>query len=421
MESIIAPIVQSADSISGARPGARRESLESYIKRLTTLEGLAQGFEGVHKSFAIQAGREVRVIVEPDRIDDLLADTLAHDIAGKIEEELENIRQTNIIHAGEKFSDFKIKLAEVMHEETLASIRNLLSELFDKDRKILVLIDNLDKSWKKDNKLDLQSDWILGLLGVTGRIVSELSSFRVKGQQKKIDFHLTIFLRSDIFRYILGRAREPDKVEYTNLLKLADKDVLFRIIEQRFVELSSNELLAEVLWEKYVVKTVNDIPVKDYIYEKLIPRPRDIIYFFKNAHENATSRGHLIIEEEDIKLAYENYSSWVFTSMMVENGITIDQLKEFLYQLVEYPQMVDRDTLYVAMCDAKLSESEEFLDYLIEHLSSLSILGKEVRENQFEFEYAFDSKDLINARSKKLNSKRYKVHNALVPLLNLSN
>lgn len=202
---------------------------------------------------------------------------------------------------------------------------------------------------------------------------------------------------------------------------MADKDVLFRIIEQRFVELSSNELLAENLWRKYIVETVNDIPVREYIYEKLIPRPRDIIYFFKNAHENATSRGHSTIEEEDIKLAYDNYSSWVFTSTMVENGITIDQLKEFLYQLVECPQVVDRDALYVAMCDAQLSESEEFLDYLIEHLSSLSILGKEVRENQFEFEYAFDSKDLINARSKKLNSKRYKVHNALVPLLNLSN
>lgn len=104
MESIIAPIVQSADSISGARPGARRESLESYIKRLTTLEGLAQGFEGVHKSFAIQAGREVRVIVEPDRIDDLLADTLAHDIAGKIEEELEYPGQIRVTVVRERRS-----------------------------------------------------------------------------------------------------------------------------------------------------------------------------------------------------------------------------------------------------------------------------------------------------------------------------
>ena len=81
-----------------------------------------------------------------------------------------------------------------MHDKTLAKIRNLLAELFKKDNKILVLIDNLDKSWKKDNKLNLQSEWILGLLGVTGRIVGELLSFRVKGQPRKINFHLTIFL-----------------------------------------------------------------------------------------------------------------------------------------------------------------------------------------------------------------------------------
>ena len=348
-------------------------------------------------------------------------DLFLQDFSERLEEELEKIDQANIINTGGKFSDFKIKLAELMHEETLAHIRKFLSELFDKDKKILVLIDNLDKSWKKDNKLELQSEWILGLLSVTERIVRDLSSFRVKGQEKNIDFHLTIFLRSDIFRYILVRAREPDKVEYTNLLKLGDKNILFRIIEERFVELSSNQLLPENLWEKYIVKTVDGVCVKDYIYQRLIPQPRDIIYFFKNAHENATSRGHVIIEEEDVKLAYENYSSWVFTSMMVENGITIDQLKEFLYQLVGNSQVIDKETLYVAMCDANLSKSESFLNNLIEHLSTLSILGKEVANNLFEFEYAFDSKDLINAKSRKLSSNRYKLHNALVPLLSLVN
>jgi Cdc6-like AAA superfamily ATPase len=346
-------------------------------------------------------------------------DLFLKDFSERLEQELENIRQANIINGKQKFSDFKIKLAEIMHGETLAQIRNLLAELFKKDNKILVLIDNLDKSWKKDNKLNLQSEWILGLLSVTGRIVRELLSFTIKGQSKNIDFHLTIFLRSDIFKYILGGAREPDKVEYTNLLNLGDQDILFRIIEQRFIKLSSNELLSDNLWEKYIVKTVEDIPVKDYIYEKLIPRPRDIIYFFKSAHEYAVSRGHSLIEEEDIKSGYENYSSWVFTSMMVENGITIDQLKEFLYQLVGCPQVIDKETLYVAMCDAQLSESEERLDYLIEHLSTLSILGKEVSKNKFQFEYAFDSKDVINAKSRKLNSERYKIHNALVPYLAL--
>jgi len=348
------------------------------------------------------------------------SDLFLRDFSERIEGELENIRQANIINTGEKFSDFKVKLAEIMHGEILAKIRNLLAELFNKDKKILVLIDNLDKSWKKGNKLNLQSEWILGLLGVTGRIVRELSSFRIKGQLRKIDFHLTIFLRSDIFKYILAVAREPDKVEYTNLLNSEDKDVLFRIIEQRFIELSFNELLAAKLWEKYIVETVEDIPIKDYIYDKLIPRPRDIIYFFKGAHRKAVSRGHSIIQEDDVKSAYEDYSSWVFTSMLVENGITIDQLKEFLYQLVGYPNILDKEALYVAMCDAKLSDSEKYLDYLIEHLSTLSILGKEIGKDQFQFEYAFDSKDLINAKSRKLNSSRYKVHNSLVPFLALT-
>jgi len=89
MESPIAVLVQSADSISGARPGARRESLENYIKRLQKLEEIATSYDGVLKTFAIQAGREIRVMIEPDRIDDLRADQLANDIALRIENEME--------------------------------------------------------------------------------------------------------------------------------------------------------------------------------------------------------------------------------------------------------------------------------------------------------------------------------------------
>ncbi|RPI65691.1 MAG: ribonuclease Y, partial [Ignavibacteriae bacterium] len=89
MESPVAVLVQSADSISGARPGARRESLENYIKRLQQLEEIATSFDGVTKTYAIQAGREIRVMIEPDRIDDLRADQVANDIAARIESEME--------------------------------------------------------------------------------------------------------------------------------------------------------------------------------------------------------------------------------------------------------------------------------------------------------------------------------------------
>ena len=89
MEHPIAALVQAADAISGARPGARREPLEGYVKRLENLELLAKSFEGVAKTYAIQAGREIRVVVEQEKVDDIFAEKLAHDIASKIEEEME--------------------------------------------------------------------------------------------------------------------------------------------------------------------------------------------------------------------------------------------------------------------------------------------------------------------------------------------
>ncbi len=88
-QTIIAMIVQAADAISAARPGARRENLENYIKRLTKLEEIAKSFEGVEKSFAIQAGREVRIMVKPEIITDDKMPFVARDIVKKIEEELE--------------------------------------------------------------------------------------------------------------------------------------------------------------------------------------------------------------------------------------------------------------------------------------------------------------------------------------------
>jgi ribonuclease Y len=88
-DSLEAVIVEIADAISGARPGARRESLENYVKRIKALEEVAQSFNGVEEAFAIQAGREIRIIVRPEEVDDYAAIKMSKDIARQVEESLE--------------------------------------------------------------------------------------------------------------------------------------------------------------------------------------------------------------------------------------------------------------------------------------------------------------------------------------------
>jgi ribonuclease Y len=104
-QSLESIIVQVADAISGARPGARKDTLEAYLKRLEELENVANSFKGVEKAYAIQAGREIRVFVQPEEIDDLGATKLAKDIASQIHQELKYpgeikvnvIRETRVV------------------------------------------------------------------------------------------------------------------------------------------------------------------------------------------------------------------------------------------------------------------------------------------------------------------------------------
>lgn len=338
-------------------------------------------------------------------------DFFKSDLSTRLEEQLDTLLS---IESELSQKDFKHKISERLHEGIISEMLKLLAKVFHKKNKVVLLIDNLDKSWRKNEKLTILSKYILGMLGVSGRIIKDLNYYL--DSKAKVSFHLTLFLRSDIFKYVQEVAREPDKIEYQRI-SWTDKAIFFRIIEQRFTELNSDEVNPEDLWEKYIVKTVNGQPTQDFIMDQIYPRPRDLIYLFQRSKDLAVQRGNIKIEVKDITDALKDYSNWIFTSVLVENGITQKQMEDFMYNLIGEKQLISKESLVEIMKASKIDVDDKNVEYFINHLVDLTIVGREIRENEFAFDYDYnqDKKNIV--LSKKLNSDRFKIHNALVPYL----
>lgn len=338
------------------------------------------------------------------------------DFSTRLEEQIKSLRESNIkeIGAGNN-KEFRLKVSELLHQDSIHKMRDFFGDLIQKKHRLVILIDNLDKSWRKDAKINILSKYLLGLLGVSGRIFKELSFIR--SSQTEIDFHLTIFLRSDIFKQMMTFAREPDKIEVSRL-KWEDSEILFRIIEDRFVHLSKGDYKIEDLWSKFFTPIINGEKTKDFIMNCIFPRPRDIIYFFKTCKDIAISRGHTVVQEKDILEAYNDYSSWVFKSVLVENGITHKQMEEFMYELMAHNVIINKDEIEEKMKASGIpiidvNDVEKFID----HLVNLTIIGRETENMKFSYEYDVNNAKKIKVLAKKYNSNRFEIHKALVPYL----
>ena len=314
---------------------------------------------------------------------------------------------------------FRIKFAEVLHQNLFKEMVGLIISFMLNKGVLVLLIDNLDKNWRKGSNIEITSKFILGLLGVIGRINKDLKG----GHRNPVDIrmNLVIFLRSDIFKQLLFNAREPDKIEYIRLI-WDDPEILFRLIDKRIDYLATERAInAEKFWNEYITFNVNGQTVKEFISSCIIPRPRDLIFFINSAKNTAVAKGHDFIGENDLKAAYDEYSNWVFQSLMVENGITISQLKEFFYHIVGENSILSFEKIIHTMSKASISSGNlEEIEYFVSHLCSLSFLGREIRKNEFHFDYGYEIDDKKLFQANKFNSKRYRIHPAFVPYMECS-
>jgi hypothetical protein len=313
-------------------------------------------------------------------------------------------------------TEFQMKFSEVLHQDLFKSMIGFIIDFMINKGALVLLIDNLDKNWRKGSNMEITSKFILGLLSVIGRVNKDLKG----GSRNPVDIrmNLVVFLRSDIFKQIIKNAREPDKIEYTRLI-WTDSEVLFRLIDKRIDYLSvDSNIDGRKFWDQYITQNVDGQAVKDFINNCIIPRPRDLIFFINCSKSNAVAKGHSYIEANDLKSAYQEYSNWAFQSLMVENGITINQLKEFFYHIVGEKSIISYDKIVQVMAKTSIpNDSPDQVEYFIEHLCSLSFIGREIRKNEFYFDYGYEIDDKKLFQSKRLNSNRFKIHNAFIPYM----
>lgn len=309
-------------------------------------------------------------------------------------------------------ADQRTRISELLHDEVIWKLRSVLGEVLENRNKVIVLIDNLDKAWNQGSDFKILSQLLLGLMAVSRRIAKDFQ--KEDRWRRPVNLSLIIFLRSDIFFQIVKHARERDKISYSRI-GWSDPELLLRVLEER-VLVSSRASNQDEVWSKYFCDDVIGLPIKEYLINYIIPRPRDLIYLGRAALEHAINRRHTRIEEVDILEAQRKYSQYVLESLLVENSIQINVLESFLYEFVGGSEIADSNFVLKAMKNCDIAEDK--FDFVIELLCDLTFFGREVDEGRFKFSHNEDEKEKLKAMARKTIEKRknktmrFRIHNA---------
>jgi hypothetical protein len=297
-------------------------------------------------------------------------------------------------------------------------LRKLLEAALADYTRVAILVDNLDKAWDRQADLDILSQLLLGLLTSVGRVASE---FRTGAGADDVNFSLAIFLRHDIYQHLIRVAREPDKIR-TASINWADANFLYRVVDERFIYSRDEGDDATELWETFFCGEVRGVPTRQYLFNRILPRPRDLLFLVNTAVANAVNAVHEQVDEEDIAKAERSYSQFAFEAALVANSITSDKLEELLFEFAGESAFVTGEDLTKALARTKIP-TEKYND-VVEHLLSLEFIGREIGEERYS--YGAEGPEAQRARvlarkyaERQGRPERYRVHPAFCPYLEL--
>ncbi|HVE90926.1 MAG TPA: hypothetical protein VNE62_01305, partial [Actinomycetota bacterium] len=309
-------------------------------------------------------------------------------------------------------------LTEALHAKAISALRSRLGPVLKSRHRVAVLIDNLDKGWERGSDLDILAKLLLGLLGAVGRVAVDFS--KEDYWRERINLTVATFLRSDIFSKVLSHAREPDKIPAT-VVSWNDPEVLLRVLEERFLAARPEDTSPDELWARFFCESVEGAPTRDFLAAQVLHRPRDLIYLSNAAVRAAVDRRHERIEAEDVMAGLAAYSQFAFEALLVENGITVAELRDVLYEFLGEESVLTHAQVEALVQRAGITG--ESVQTVIGRLLAISFLGLETAHGRFEYPEVAQEAERAKVLARKVSESseaRYCIHPAFRAYLEVS-
>lgn len=272
----------------------------------------------------------------------------------------------------------RILINEAFHHEALAELRHLLGPVLKDRKRVAVLIDNLDKGWHRQARLDVLARLILGLLSARGHLVTD---FRKQDWWRdEVRLTMAIFLRSDIFTYVKNTAREPDKLSISTIV-WRDAETLEAVLQERLQSAWTRPGKVPDLWGDIFSADTRGQSTREFIMKHVLSRPRDIVYWANSAVARAIDRRKDRVTEDEVLSALSAYSQYAYEALLVENGITIPELEAVLYGFLGESSTVSRRRVLEIFAGAGLGPDKR--EPTLNRLLEMSFLGLEVAADHF--------------------------------------
>lgn len=243
--------------------------------------------------------------------------------------------------------------------------------------RVAVLFDNLDKAWQRGINYAAMSRFLLALLVASGKIERELR--RSSDHPAGPVFTLAVFLRTDIFDIVTRFAREPDKIE-TLEVRWSDEELLLRVLEERYGALRDDDHsgVEADMWAEIFETEVRSTQTRDYIPWRVLPRPRDLVYFANAALTSAINNKHDLVRETDLIAAEQPYSEFVVEALLVEGQAEEFDLEAVIYEFVGKPATLDQTEIIALL--SPHGDANDIRDFLVRS----TFLQIEMSEGTFE-------------------------------------